>query len=145
MFKDQIKALVIRESNRFSTSKPVRTRISEPICLRGLLTEPFPITSNSDYGIRDQSETEPFSPQWLLLRENLPQPLGSSVRNIACSADGTKWRPYLPGPCRSPLYVNIPNKNAPLLFAFISKENIHAKYCSFNSFNVTYIRYPTLD
>lgn len=29
-------------------------------------------------------------------------------------------------------YVNIPNKNAPLLFAFISKENIHARYCAEN-------------
>lgn len=31
-----------------------------------------------------------------------------------------------------PLYVNIQNKNAPLLFAFISKENIHARNCHYN-------------
>lgn len=67
---------------------------------------------------------------------NLPNILEPLLLTLRIS----KWRRMY----SAPLYVNIQNKKAPLLFAFISKENIHAKYCECNFASTTFNLNPPL-
>lgn len=53
-----------------------------------------------------------------------------------------KWR-FIYRPSFT-LYVNIQNKNTPLRFAFISKENIHAKYCDRKIYSTICNEKPTI-
>lgn len=69
-------------------------------------------------------------------------PFVISLLLLTLRQNGVVFTRFAPG--TQPLYVNISNKNAPLLFAFISKENIHAKYCDCNIHNFQNVVISTL-
>lgn len=89
---------------------------------------------------------EPFSPPVAFTQRTPSHTPFRELLTFFADCTHSKWRriyPFSPASTQ-PLYVNISNKNAPLLFAFISKENIHAKYCDCNTNYTIYTPNSTL-